>query len=173
MAKVDKTKKNEPEVKKPVVYYCTKGQYTFTIPEYERDEFGAVVKKDGVPKVLYVTDDNGNNRHSVHIHIQFERVPVKDPKTGKTNAMHFLGRLIVQPENERYDDIIAYLEKAKKNAYNGLKTEDEYKEMHNPDAYAFEKRMSMYETENTELKEYNEKLRKKLEEAGIKLNPDE
>lgn len=170
MAK-EKFKKVEPEVKKAKIYYCTKGQYSFTIPEYERDEFGEVVKNEkGKPKVLYATDDNGNNKHVVHIHIVFDRVPVKDAKTGKTNAMVFLGRLIVNPSNERYEDIIEYIEKAKLNTLSGLVTEDEYKELHNPDAYAFEKKLFMYESENTELKEYNANLRQKLESLGVSLD---
>lgn len=170
MAK-EKFNKVKPEVKKPKIYYCTKGQYSFTIPEYERDQYGEVVKNDkGMPKFLYATDDNGNNKHIVNIHIAFDRVPVKDPKTGKTNAMVFLGRLIVEPDNERYDDIISYIEKAKRNPLSGLVSEEEYKEMHNPDAYAFEKKLSMYESENTELKDYNAKLRQKLESLGVTID---
>lgn len=167
MAK-DKTKKVDAPEKAQKTYYCTKGQYSFALHEYERDEYGKViVNEQGKPKKLYATDNEGNNKHAVYIHYKFDRVPIKDPKTGKTSAMEFLGRLIVDPSNERYDDIIAHLENARKNKYSGILTEDEYKNLHNPDAYAFEKKLAMYETENTELKDYNEKLRKKLEDAGI------
>ena len=171
MAK-EKVKKVEAKIiEKPKIYYCTKGQYTFSIPEYERDEFGEVIKNEyGKPKILFATDIDGNNQHAVFIHLSFERVPVKDPKTGKTNAMIFLGRFIINPGHERYTDIIAYIERAKKNPLAGILSEDEYKEMHNPDAFAFEKKLSIYESENTELKKYNAELKQKLENLGVNID---
>lgn len=175
MARWNKGKKEDAAIeKRAVTYYCIKGEYTFSIPEYEKDEFGEIVKNEqGKPKILYATDVDGNNRHPIHRHLKFERVPIKDSKSGKTNAMVFVGRFIVAPEYDRYDDVVTYLESARRNSLSGILTEDQYKKQHNPDAYEFEKKVLLYATENEELKAYNEKLRQRLIEAGVALDTEE
>lgn len=152
------------------VFYCIKGEYSFTLPEYERDGFGQIIRNDaGQPKQLFEMDANGNNRVPVTRKFKFERVPVKDPKTGKTSALIFLGRFVVSADNDRYDDLIAHLEEARKNAYNGVCTEDEYKAQHNPEAHAAEKVAAAAMAENESLRRANESLAARLRDAGIPI----
>ena len=170
MAKPKKTDgQYEVKEKMDVIYYCVKGQYTFQLPEYERDAFGEIIEENGKKKKLYTTDADGNNKIPVLTKYQFERLPVRDLHSGKTSAIVFLGRFIVRKDDDRYDDLIKAIEAARKNAMNGVKTEEEYKSEHNPEAFAFEKEKVALSGENSELRDENAELRKKLEAAGITI----
>ena len=160
----------EKEDKKPVVFYCNRGQYTFSLPEYERDEFGKLIVENGKKKKLFVTDADGNNRHVVQVSFQFERVPVKDKKTGKTSAMIHLGRFICDPANERYEDLVRYLADAKKNGLSGLMSEDEYKKDYNAEAYAFEKQVATLNSDMDELRKRNEAMEEVLKQKGFNVD---
>lgn len=164
-----KTAVEEKAKKRTKVYVCTKGEYTFTLPVYELDGFGKeIVDEKGNKKKLYL-EENGVKK-AVETKYVFTRIPVKDEKTGKTNAMIFLAKFILEPENDRYDEIEKLLDNATRNAYSGVMTEDNYKSQSNPEAYASEKQMNLYAGENLELKAHNEKLREALRNAGV--DPD-
>lgn len=165
--------------KKPVIsekskkarktYYCVKGEYTFTLPVFELDEFGnEIVDANGNKKKMFL-EENGVKK-AVEIKHTFTRIPVKDEKTGKTNAMIFLAKYVLEADNPRYEEIEKILDAATRNPYSGVKTEDKYKSEDNPEAFAHEKQMNLYAGENKELKEHNEKLKAALIAAGV--DPD-
>ena len=152
----------------PKTFYCMRGEYTFVISELETDAFGDIEKNAaGKPKHKFTQDADGNNKVAVTRTIKFERMPIKDPKTGKTSAIHHVGRLIVQGNDARRDDILAVIAQAMKNRYNEILTEDEYKQQHNPEAYGFEKEKLALKTDNEALKKRNEMLEKTLREKGV------
>lgn len=164
------SKRDEKSSLKAVIYYCIKGLYSFVIPEYERDASGEVViGENGKPKKLFETDANGNNKHEVSIIHKFERFPVIDPKTGKTDALSRIGRFIVEVANPRRDDIIAVIENGRKNKINGILTEDEYKKHSNVEAYRQEQEKKSLVDENTALADENALLREKLAKAGVEF----
>jgi hypothetical protein len=149
-----------------VIFYCMRGQYTFSLPEYERDEVGDIVLVNGKKKRLVNIDADGV-KHAVEVSYKFERVPVRDPKTGKTSAIIHLGRFVVEENDPRREDLLAKLADARKTPINGILTEDEYKLQHNPEAFSFEKEKILLSGQLVELKDENEALRAKLAEAGI------
>ena len=168
--KKEKKAAKKAEKIKSVIYYCIKGLYSFVIPEYERDATGEIViGSNGKPKVLFVTDANGNNRHQVDVLFKFERFPIKDEKTGKTDMLQRVGRFIIEPENPRRDDIINAIEEGRKNKLNGILTEDEYKRHSNAEAFRQEQEKNLLKDKNVELQDENAMLREKLAKAGIEV----
>lgn len=170
-AKKTQTQKVKGKVTvKSVIYYCIKGLYSFVIPEYERDASGEIViGGNGKPKVLIESDANGNNRHEITINHKFERFPIKDPKTGKTDMLQRVGRFIVEVDNPRRDDIIATIENGRKNKINGIMTEDEYKKHSNAEAFRQEQEKNALKDDNAALADENATLREKLAKAGIEV----
>jgi hypothetical protein len=171
-----KVVKSDGTVKKPdnnavVKFYCTKGQYTFAMPVYERDGFGEIITQNGRPKKLIETDSDGNNRHGVFESFKFDRLPIKDPKTGKTSAMVFIGVFAISPEFpnrwSRKEELVDYLALAAKNVHTGIMTEDQYKKFHNPEAYTVMKEKEDLAIYNAKLAEENFKLKAKLSAAGV------
>jgi hypothetical protein len=131
----------EPKKEKAIIYYCSKGMPTFHIPEYERDSVGDVVMIKGKPSHLVERDADGNNPRKIHKKITFDRHPILDPKTHKPDASRRVGKLIITPESgelwERRQEIVDFLENAKKHALNGIMTEDEFKKGENMLAFTF------------------------------------
>jgi hypothetical protein len=153
-----------------VTFYCNRGEYRFSLPEYERDEFGNVIKNTaGVPKKKYQVDVDGNNKSQLFVNYKFDRIPVRDPASGRTSAMQFLGVFIIRQDNDRREELIAYLMEAKKNSFNGIMTEDEYKNTLNPKAFAMEIENRELSTENDDLRKANIAMAKKLREIGINV----
>jgi hypothetical protein len=155
-------------VKKAVTYYCTRGQYTFHIPVYERDEIGEILIKDGKRVQVITMDADGNNRVRVSESVKFDRFPVIDPKTKKTDATMNIGRMIVEPSNPRYEELIEAIEKGRKNLYNAILTEDEYKNFVNPIAFQHEQEKEVLIAKNETIEAENARLKALLEEKGIK-----
>jgi hypothetical protein len=168
MARKEKAEPKAAETKvENVIYYCNRGQYTFSIPEYEVDEFGNVVTDEKGKKKKLVTVDADGGKHAAQKDYKFERVPVRDPKSGKTSAVIHLGRFVITEDDPMHDELIAACERARKNPITGVVTEDEYKLQHNPEAFGFEKEKLALSNELSATKDENEALRKRLAEAGI------
>jgi hypothetical protein len=141
------------------------------MPVYERDGFGEIITQNGRPKKLIETDSDGNNRHGVFESFKFDRLPIKDPKTGKTSAMVFIGVFAISPEMparwSRRQELIDYLTLAAKNVHTGIMSEDQYKKFHNPEAYVVMKEKESLVIDNEKLAVENEKLKAKLSAAGV------
>jgi hypothetical protein len=151
------------------IFYCTRGCPAFMIPDYERDAFDKIVRDEkGTPKKLFITDNDGNNRKVVEISHHFERVPYRDQKTGKTDAMKFIGRYIVHADDERRDDILAKIRQMSKNPSSGIVSEGAFKESENASAYKMEKQIATLESENTRIATENKALSEKLKSMGAK-----
>jgi signal peptidase I len=168
MGKKDKAETKAAEMEKGnVIFYCDRGQYTFSLPEFERDEFGNIITDEKGKKKHLVTVDADGGKHKAYKDYKFDRVPVKDPKSGKTSAIIHLGRFVVTPDDENRDELLAAMVRAMKNPINGVMTEDQYKAQHNPEAFGFEKEKLALANEVTAVKDENAALRAKLAEAGI------
>lgn len=168
---VKKSKKSEKvTVIEPIIYYCIKGLYNFTIPEVERDSDGKIaLDNDGKKKLLVTFDAHGNNKSTVNKRYAFERFPVKNKETGKTDPMIRVGRFIVTVDDDRRDDIISAIEAGKRNRLNGIMTEDEYKHYSNDEAFHQEQEKKKLKEERDTLADENAMLREKLAAAGIEI----
>jgi hypothetical protein len=167
---VMKAKQLKEKVKQVVIYYCTKGQYSFDLHKHEKDAFDKIVKdENGKPKKLFIADTDGNNKREVMEDFKFERLPVKNPKTGKTDATMNIGRFIINPDHPRYQELIDRLEISRKNKYNGILTEDEYKIFVNPIAFQQETEKNALKDQNDDLQSENERLKTLLAEKGVKV----
>jgi len=148
------------KMEKSIIYYCNKGMPTFHIPEYERDEIGEVVTKNGKPVQMVIRDVDGNNPRKVEKKITFDRLPIIDPKTKKVDASRRIGIFILSPDKgelwERREEIVKFLENAKKTALNGIMTEAEFKKSENALAFS--------------LAQDNENLKTQLEEANRRIS---
>jgi hypothetical protein len=157
----------------PVTFYCTRGELSFALPQYERDGYGEIIKENGRSKRLIVKDNDGNNGHQVFESFKFDRLPIKDPKSGKTSAMIFTGIFVISPEYvlrwARKEELVEYLTLLSKNKHSFILTEDEYKLQRNPDAFAAEKEVMTLKLSNEELKRRNEKLEATLREKEISI----
>ena len=150
-----------------VIFYCDRGQYTFSLPEFERDEFGEFITDEKGRRKQLITIDADGGKHKAYKDYKFDRVPVKDPKTGKTSAIVHLGRFVVTSNDENRAELLAAMDRAIKNPINGVMTEDDYKKNHNPEAFGFEKEKLALANEVASVKDENAALRAKLAEAGI------
>ena len=159
------------KMRKPVVYYCVKGLLPFSIFEYERDEFGKVVTdENGNKKILMVADADGNNKHPARIKFEFTRLPIIDKKSGKVDATKNYGQFVVQPDMERYDDIIAAIEVIRKNPLNGIKNTEEFGMFENEAEYRQRVENNRLQDENKDLKSENEALKEKLRKQGVDVD---
>lgn len=158
---VSKMKKSQP--KKVVVYYCTKGQYSFKLPKYEIDPFGKVVRNgEGKPKQEYQTDADGNNKVPLFDHFKFSRVPIPNETTGKTDPTFNVGRFVIDPGNPRFQELVDRIEYGRANKYNGILTEAEFRMWRNPKAAKAEDEKNALLTENQNLNEEIERLKSEL-----------
>ena len=161
------------KVKKPVAYYCRKGEYTFQLPVYELDDGGKVKRVNGRPKKVRTTDPEGNNARFEYQTFKFDRLPIKDRDTGKTSARHFVGQFIISesfPDRwERKDELIEYLNTQLKNAHAHLQTADEYQKSLNPEAFQSGKQVDELKLTVEELQQNNEALKAKLKASGISI----
>jgi hypothetical protein len=156
------------KVKKTVTYFCTRGQYTFHIPLYERDEVGEILRKDGKPVQVINMDTEGNHRVHAVESVKFDRFPVIDPKTKKTDATMNIGRIVIDSTNPRYEELVEAIEKGRKNLYNAILTEDQFKGFVNPLAFQHEKEKEALVAKNETIEAENVHLKALLEEKGIK-----
>lgn len=160
------TKKEERKTK---VYYCNKGQYSFQIPEYETDEFGEVIVKNGVKKQLITTDANGNNPVRVTKEVKFERFPVIDPKTNKTDATKNVGRLVIKGDDPYYDEKVAGAEQGCDTPICGVVTEDTYRKTTNHASYIAEEKAKSLEASNKEKDKEIDELKSMLKKQGVEV----
>lgn len=166
-----KPKNKESEQKKNVIYYCIKGICSFSVPEYERDEFRQVITDShDNKKMLMEFDVDGNNKHQVFKKYQFDRLPIIDKKTNKTDATKNYGQFVVHHEDDRYDDIIAAIEKIRLNPLNGIMNTEQFGKHENEAEYRQRVENNRLKDENKDLKSENDELREKLRKQGLDIS---
>lgn len=165
----------KPDKEKPATYYCLRGQYAFALDVWEKDINGEVVKNQkGNPVPVKVTDTDGNNPHKIHQAFKFDRLPILDPKTGRTNPLIHHGIFVISEDNperwERRQELIEYLEKSRKNPHAHVVNLDDYKKQRNPEAFAMEQKFVDLKATNAQLEADKKVLMDKLEAAGISID---
>lgn len=162
--------KKEAEEQKAVIYYCTRGQNSFDLPKYELDEFGKpITDADGNKKQLFTTDALGNNKTAMNDRFRFERLPIIDGKTGKVDPTKNIGQFIIQPDHPRREELISKLEQSRKNVYNGILTEDEYKKQFNAEAFKFESENRRLNDTIADQQTEIDRLRDLLKQKGVEV----
>jgi len=155
--------------KTTVMYYCTKGCFSFDIPAFELDEFDKpILNAEGIPKKAFFTDEKGN-KTPIMDDYKFDRLPIKNEKTGKTDPTMNIGRFIIDPEHPRAGDLVERLEDARKHKMNGILTEEEFKKYTNPLAFQHETEKNALKNEKDALQSENERLKKMLGEQGVEV----
>ncbi len=151
------------------VFFCTKGQYSFRIPVYERDGAGDIVMLNGKKKQLITTDANGNNPVAATETMIFDRFPVIDPKTNKTDATVNVSRFQVDADNPDYDDIVAAIEEGMTMPICGVITKDQYRKQMNHASYVAEEKAKSLEAANKEKDTEISKLKEMLKKQGVEV----
>lgn len=152
MAKVIRAA-NQPEVKKPVQFFCYQNEYTFSLDKFEMEGGAFKLDQSGKRIPTMLEDANGNNKRHTHESFSFSRVPAKDPITGKTDPMKPLCVLVCEPDDLRFEDKVAYLTKQTKNALSKVVTEEKYRKERNPEAFSATQREATLKTRVQELEE--------------------
>jgi hypothetical protein len=148
-----------------VIFYC-KGKFSFQLPKYVTDDNGEIVIENGRAKVKHKLNVEGRDLGPEYETFAFSPWAILDPKTGKPDPLRPAGQFVVRADDPRHDDMIRTLNEARKHPLNPVYTENEWKNMMNPQAFAVEKQLKSALDENERLASENKALEAKLRELG-------